>query len=323
MGKLIIHIGLPKTATTSFQINVLWNLHIRKNLNFLGRYKTKNDKDYFNPFEKVFFSLHKSNCLDNNQIKEYIDKIIQPQKINIISEESLILTHHRKHDLVLKNLSILFKKYNPIILITLRNPIELLYSLYVELYPVYFYLNPDEDSLEKYVKNILQSPNDPKFDIHFYGRLLEKISNNFKNIRILLYEDIKYDPETYFGTLGELLDEDPLFLKNFFLKKKLNVKKEGKKGKISEPITLDKKIRKTINLILPDTYKNKIKDRKIIYNMYRSLQKFAQRVKFSSGKEIKLNFEKESLIRLFQEDLKLLYERFDIEKKKLTKYNYI
>lgn len=50
--QLLLHIGLPKTATTSFQFNVLYPLHKQGKINFLGALVS-------NSFDLKFYPLLK------------------------------------------------------------------------------------------------------------------------------------------------------------------------------------------------------------------------------------------------------------------------
>ncbi len=72
-------------------------LHREGKINFLGRYKTKDYDDYYNPFEKIFFMI-RNNLLEKNELsicKDILNNVLSKDKLNVISEESISLTHKK------------------------------------------------------------------------------------------------------------------------------------------------------------------------------------------------------------------------------------
>jgi hypothetical protein len=85
MKKLIVHIGYPKTATTSLQDKVFYELHKTGNINYLGITSKKTNLDIHNFFQENSY-LKNANIFSSNS--GFANKIkIDDTIINVLSSE--------------------------------------------------------------------------------------------------------------------------------------------------------------------------------------------------------------------------------------------
>jgi hypothetical protein len=135
-GKLVIHIGPPKTASTSLQT-------------FLQKLETENfvyggiiqpRKNDINSISKRLYTLCKaSNGLENKKeietLQEDISQILSQTKYLFLSEERLVLVSTGRSYLTkLKALYEIVKEFEPRIIFCVRNPLQALPSYYQEIY---------------------------------------------------------------------------------------------------------------------------------------------------------------------------------------------
>ena len=195
-NKSIIHIGLPKTASTNMQIYSF--PEICKKINFNYRYK--NDEIY----EKV--NLH---C-NKLQLDYPIHEINLPNKTLISNENLAGWDPYDYTTFAKKNFQTFGDNIN--ILITLREPKSFLSSIYVQrcissghiISPEKFFLTD-----KVYSKEI----NQPKFAIEkfSYNKIINSYNKYFSNVEVIFYEDIfdkKYFKKNFNIDLTEDLTND-------------------------------------------------------------------------------------------------------------------
>ena len=98
----MIHMGLPKTATTSLQNNFFLKLHEKEKINFLGRAFTSTNREYFNPFGMIMAEL-RNELLDSEkeiELRNSLYALLDNDKVNVISEESLTVSSDKKHEII-------------------------------------------------------------------------------------------------------------------------------------------------------------------------------------------------------------------------------
>ncbi len=98
MKKLLIHIGYPKTGTTTLQEEIFVELHELGKINFLGRTvkssHTRTGKSAFNGVEWVC-QIRKYFILEEPLKNDH--QVLKPDILNVISDEDLTfhgLYHH-------------------------------------------------------------------------------------------------------------------------------------------------------------------------------------------------------------------------------------
>ena len=244
--KLIIHIGYPKTATTSLQKDFFPKI---RNVNYLGTistqkgsYKLVNDS-----LTKILYELMYSS--DSNWEKslklhqEYFNKALNSSMVNLLSYEQLIFhsTFYKNIngklfkpsvEMISQRLSQLFIDIEITIVITLRKQVELISSLYAEAYQHHYRTDSNLNSFDKYLDAI----NDGFLnDVLNFNSLIECYSNQFgkDSIKILVYEEMKIEEKSFLNKLNRIIGSNS----DIEGLSQLNVRKT-KKGKISKSITL-------------------------------------------------------------------------------------
>lgn len=195
--KLVIHIGLPKTATTSLQVG-LFSRH--SEINYIGRNFA--DKE----FEKSLYKLIEYDSILNSEIDlkyiqntvyDYIDS--SSKKVSLISFEPLTQTQH--------DIGVIAQRLNECfpeayILITIRKQIELLRSYFAGGHANRKY-NFDKWILEEEGKDKIFSILNFYELVDFYERLFTK-----PHILVLTYEDFVKDKLKFCEEFSSKLDID-------------------------------------------------------------------------------------------------------------------
>jgi len=322
MYKILLHIGLPKTATTSLQCNVLTPLHAQRKLNFLGRYLEAVDDDFYNPIGKIICQLDEEKTdQEIFALQKDLYEILDTSRLNVISEECISLTHNEKHILRFQNLSKLFGGCDVRLLVSLRNPVDFIFSYYVEMHKWHYWSIKSSDTFEKFVVRLLSNPNKSEFDILFFHRFINQIKKNFHSVQVVLFEDIKNDPETYFLALSELLPESTEKLSSMFYEKVMNTRVSLTNGKVGKAIKLDQKIAFFLNRIVPLNMRLMIKKMIFLKNVYNWVLVKISKVSVGRPIEHVMNdglMEKvKPLLLVSQHDLSMC------SKEKLKKYGYL
>ena len=114
--ELIIHIGLPKTATTTIQNSLSRDLTIN--------YFNQKGRDLLQFINSADNKLFKNNC---SKLESKLDSLLTAKKLNVISFESftdvitpIFSNNHNDHSTKADRLQMLFGKYDPKIIITIR-----------------------------------------------------------------------------------------------------------------------------------------------------------------------------------------------------------
>lgn len=251
MEKLIVHVGYPKTATSTLQKNVLIPLHQQQRLNYLGEETASDmgDLHYDSKFVKniilgemkettfPFFrwsdalAYFRRNGIDPakrlTSNKGFLMPFVADGMINILSYESLLMPYRavttwtdfprKLHD------SLAAEKIDVQIVITLRNQAALMESFFFE------------KSLNYYLQSDFSSPRDLYFKdsselslrdceqveiFDFLGTLTayEEMFGR-DNIHIFFYEDIERNPESFFDKWAKILEIPASEVSTLFLGK--------------------------------------------------------------------------------------------------------
>jgi len=229
--RLLLHIGLHKTATSSFQKNVLYALHVEGIINFLGGVRGE-DSTFFYPFREVVDIDELAYGMKIERVSEIQNLLrgrLSSNKINVLSEELFTSSIHYNLEIIFSNLSRIFAFCDTKILVSLRSPVDMIFSRYVEHYPYIFYGDSDKDSFDKFANHLIENLEERGYLEFNYEKLLDKIDSFFSEKYVLLYEDLKLDKELYFKILSSLLARDADDIQRRFLS---NVSNETKKTRI-------------------------------------------------------------------------------------------
>lgn len=246
MKKLIVHIGYPKTATTTLQDGLFIGLHDKGIINYLGRSREA-DSDQFEQAGILSRSLFKGTELAKNDIH------LSSDLLNILSEETLTFPTFYKEKQWKRNLvnsvdfpeamhqSLRDKTGKLKILVTIRSQQELIYSLYITKYRMFL----DDEAYNRPDKFLFNKDGTFKrdlFSIYNYSDVLNKYAEVFgiNNIHILLFEDFKSNPELFIQKLSDLMGVDEAKVKPLLSGVHHRKKKKASSGYLKE-------VRKTNN----------------------------------------------------------------------------
>ncbi|OJS99850.1 hypothetical protein [Marinobacter nauticus] len=236
--KILLHLGLPKTATSSLQHNVLKKLHEQKRINFLGKCLDYN-------LETKELKLHNNkgkfirDCAEGKisveVARQNLADLVDPEKVNVYSDEGIMVAYPGKDNLPLsqkfKGLAKVLDGYSVQVVVTLRDPVDYLYSLYVELYPDYCSNVKSVNSINKYVDKLIYSPEDIFYESFFFDKWINDLGKSFE-VSVLSFEGLARGDEREVSTWAEALGVSKDEFRHLFNSKKVNVKaKTGKEVK--------------------------------------------------------------------------------------------
>ncbi|WP_288365933.1 hypothetical protein [uncultured Marinobacter sp.] len=230
--KVLLHLGLPKTATSSLQHNVLQKLHEDQRINFLGKcldYDYKTSKlEVFN-YSGKFIRDAAEEKLSIEDARSQLATALEPDLLNVFSDEGLLVAYPGIENLPLKkkfeNLRAIFQGYDVQVVVTLRDPLDYLYSLYVQLYPDFSSRVWELNSVQKYVECLLSDPDNVLFESFFYSKWLPELRSRF-DVSVFQYQDLAAKASSAYqgwaNVLGLPVDE----FRGLFDAKKVNEKKK-------------------------------------------------------------------------------------------------
>lgn len=253
MAKVIIHIGLPKTATTTLQGCLFSKLHKMKLVNFIGKKPaTKEDKAYQLFTEVLSAIILDDNDKFNKNLNETIakaDELLKEGILNVISDEVLAM-YFFNIDIVMKvkRIKTIFTNHQVTLLLSLRKQDELVYSLYVELYQAQFYHDKANNTLDKFISNASIDISQGYFLMFYYDKVLQVCAQEFgvDNTTILLFEDIKFNKAKYYKQLADTLVVTTETIRQCIEGQVLNEKQKHMKGYQSKSVKLDQYIKKVL-----------------------------------------------------------------------------
>ena len=200
--KLLLHIGLHKTATTSFQHNICFPLHKEGRINFLGAVRN-NKKTIHYPLAKIFNDIQTKKLTKDEfcQLKTETEQLLSTEKLNVLSEENIstTLTNPVDFSTMLKQLQFIFSSCDIHCLLSLRKPVDYIFSLYVEMYRWIYHSQKKKDTFIKFTQHLFNDPYNAKYTLYFYEQYLSIVDQYFKNKTVLLFEDLIHDKKTYFS----------------------------------------------------------------------------------------------------------------------------
>ncbi len=187
----VVHVGLHKTATTSLQKDVYPNID---GYEFVGR-ACKNLSDQDELYLKIAnfcFSRKENDDFLFNDVRALIAQRLEKSNL-LLSDEWLTAdysgffcfkgaTWQNKLD----RLSCLLKDIDHKIVVSLRDPVDGIFSQYCE------FLTVDVDSFYPSFEEYSFSSNDAK--AYNYSRLNDFLSERFEDVIYVTFDDIKSDP---------------------------------------------------------------------------------------------------------------------------------
>jgi hypothetical protein len=334
MKEVLLHIGYPKTATSTLQNNLFYELHLDGKINFLGRSKRGNK--VFNPSEKLVQEAMFGNPIPTGQALHLSEDLL-----NIISNEDIsfsfynidgarylkpcdpfvtaerLYTYFASEDCKVK------------ILITLRSQDSLIPSYYVEGFRWHFRYEESLDTFDKFVNQGLAHKMNGMFRMFYFFEIIEKYADLFgkENITILMYEDITHDIDSFSSKLSEAIgcnesSVSETFAVNFDNKK---IKTDG--GSFTDKITLNQYLVDIVKKRVSEEQFTRLKNilLKIGGQPIKGLLESISHIQVG-GSEFVRKPDQDTL-RLIRNEFRIgnmaLAERYNIDIDKMSKYGYI
>jgi len=234
--RLVIHVGYPKTGSSTLQFGLFKHLHDINHLQLKTWRQDTPDEPLSDRLSSLLFQKKKI----SEKYKE-----LEYGKLNIISDESLTAPLRLRRINFGDNIedpinfpATLSNEYSDEIaqgldikiLVVLRNQVDLLYSQYVEEYNLVLYKSID-----------LLHNSDGEIDltgmgIYDYANYLGSLRRTFgkENIVVCLFEDWKHDPEKFFSQISSVISFESHEVANILSKTHENKKDRNEKGYITK-----------------------------------------------------------------------------------------
>ena len=332
MRRLLLHIGYPKTATTTLQEEVFLGLHNSGIINYLGRTTksthTRSGKSSFQGND-IVPNLRRHFVL--NEKLSFLTNYLDKEKLNVISDEDL--TFHgffqkaqfgvevNPLDYPVKLNEILGDDVEVELLVTIRNQPDLIFSCFAQKYR-FVRKNIGKMSFKEFIEN---KP-DSFFDIFRFHTTTSLYAQTFNSeVNILLFEDLIRDQETFWNRLSQVLSTTGDELKIFAGKKHYR-QKEKSKGYLKTGFS---KLSKPGKIVAPLFGGNKnfmlLLDKRY-YMRFSLLQNLEKKLLLKSVPD-KIDLpdaqDKARLKARFQKDNLKLVQNFNLDIEKLKDYNYL
>jgi ribosomal protein L17 len=336
MKRLLIHIGYPKTATTTIQESLFVKLHEAGIINYFGK-SDYSPNNYFKYADCLLNSLNLNQDFNVNDLK------FSSNKLNVISiEEFTVPIYSREirtgRQIVdpfeySKRLVFLFNEAvdNIKIMATVRNQKDLIYSYYVQVYDL-FVNNEYNDTPTKFIFEDGNTLRKERLKNYYFPDLLEKYEDSFgeENIYILLFEDLKYDPSFFYDQLSQILNIESSIIENLLEKSHLNQRKKTQTGyyrKVQKATAFRKVLDRLREIDLVDRSLDKIVNSyKERYGSYNKILNSIRKLMYKEDPFFipKLSEQEQNIIfKEFRESNLKLSEKYNIDQEKLKKYGYI
>lgn len=180
IGRVIVHIGLPKTATSTLQSDVLPLLKNDK-IEYAGVMQLREKRQQTKLFELFCYSVNTGRNI--RELKQLIKSEISTGKNLIISEELFTVSEKTiSWREKMKNIGKILGGLNYCIILTVREPTSAIFSYYLELYSYFSKLGSFSFCALK----------DEAMEIFHYRKLINELFKNFERerINVFMFEDI-------------------------------------------------------------------------------------------------------------------------------------
>jgi hypothetical protein len=180
-GKIFVHIGLPKTATTTLQKEIFPALS-NGVIQYLGVFQPRQENRQSDLYSRFCNAVYSGSS--TKEVRSTLASMLNTGTTIILSEEMFTVSSSDVHwRIKLKNLAGILQGLDYTLILTVREPTSALFSYYVELH--------DKFSREK--KDFLElARNDERMHVFHYQKLTEEIFQNFDPQRVFVqkFEDI-------------------------------------------------------------------------------------------------------------------------------------
>lgn len=331
MKNIYLHVGYPKTATTTLQKNFFPNV---ESIQYVGKFD--NEGLLFNFDSKIISNLifKNANEIDfDSQRKLFAEILDKNKKPIVLSEESFVSNSLRvsrinkkdilpQQETIAKNIRNFFDKghFDVKILFTIRKQDEMITSQYAQSYVHYYSKYKETDSFDKFLDIYLNKENqrhtfyqtlDYYHVISIYQELFGK-----ENVAILVYEELQQEPELFYTKLCNFLEIDSDKYSEIAIQKCENKRSTDENYKRTRDVSLFDKLSQIkykyfpfIKLKLSENIKDKLKN--IVWTNNEQVSKTI----------FLTNEQKNEILERYEISNKRLSEMFDLNLKQYGYYN--
>lgn len=244
MKKLIIHIGYPKTGSTSLQDNVFKYLYKNDIIEYLSiQSTTKKDGNGDYSIYKNYQQILRGTKFNRNEILKELENLQKLRKdITVLSSENLSnisvnSTYISSRYSAVENAKKLKNLFNPYfdkieILVFLRAQHTLIPSYFVQFYDNIRRVNRRIKDLDSFISYLFSYDIDDELLNFNYYAMYRAYSDTFgkQNTHILFFEHLKDNPSLIADKLAMLLDCDIEVIKKLLEVSARNVTVKNKNG---------------------------------------------------------------------------------------------
>ena len=245
MKKLIIHIGYPKTGSSSLHYNVFSNLYKCGKIEYLNHLTNKNIGNGDYSVCKSYKQILNGTKFKKNEILKELENLKMIKKnVTVLSSESLShisvnSPYSSSRHSAIENAIKLKNLYNPYfdkieVLMFLRAQHTLIPSHFVQEYKNIIRRNRKIKDLESFINHLFSKDiEDELLNFNFHA-MYRAYSDAFgeENTHILFFEDLKHNPFIIADRLATLLDCDIEVIKNLLEISTRNVTLKNKNGNL-------------------------------------------------------------------------------------------
>ena len=181
-GKVVFHIGLPKTATTTLQSEVFPDL-VGDDVVYVGVLQPRENNEQPEMYCELYEAIDSGLGLDKAR-RRLVDSLESDKQL-ILSEEMILVSGERSSwREKLSNLSRLLEGLEYVLLVTVRDPVAGLFSYYLERF---------SQLPERYKDNFLDCAlKDEAMEIFHYGKLSHELLTKFDayKVKVIAFEDV-------------------------------------------------------------------------------------------------------------------------------------
>lgn len=277
--KIFIHIGFPKTGTTTLQKHFFSQID---EISYLGKFDTKDRLYRFNNdiINDIIFKedISLQDCkVYESEIKSFSSK----EKV-ILSEESFVFNTLRISQIngeeiiplqknIATNIRSIFddQKYDVKILMAIRRQDELITSLYAQSYSNYYSKYKEYDSFKKFLKIFLNKRQEHIFAKTLdYNSVVKTYQSIFgtENVIVLVFEELENNPIEFYSKLCKHLGINAKKYRDLAISKHENKRSTSEKYKRTRKTTLLLKLRTIRDKYFPNLKFNLSEKQKNILN---------------------------------------------------------
>jgi hypothetical protein len=334
MKKIVIHLGRPKTATTTFQCSTFYKLHELGLINCIGKIECAKN-------QKLSFRIHQNYQLflkwmeekhPNHKLREQVLNLLRDDVINVISDEGFSgIDYPRIADRptsthALLNAKRFYEMFPPSefeveFIMTIRAQVTFIPSLYAQQY--YFIFESGIKNLEAFVDKILNEA--PKVNSWHHDLVINSYLKYYtKNqFHVLLFEEFIHQPKSFMDTYAAILNIDVNVLNQTIVDQHHNQKVKTNKGTF---VSRQNKVAyKFFSFLKKVPFFQYLKVRFVDFSSTKSIKRFYRNVfnhKVLINTKLSPKLENE-IIDFFHDSNKHISNMFHISKEKLIQYDYL